>query len=204
MKNKKIIIIGAGGHSKSLINLIISTNKFKIIGLIDNQVGNKKVLNYPILGSDKDLIKYYKKGVRYCAIGIGQIKSPYIRIKLFNILKKNGFKIPTIISKTSNYFKDSEIGEGTQIFHNTFINSNVKIGNNCIINSGSIIEHDVEISNNCHISTGAIINGGVKIGTDTFIGSGSIIKNDIQIGKGCTIGMGMIIKKKIENGKILK
>jgi len=204
MKYKKIIIIGAGGHSKSLINLIISTNKFKIIGLIDNQVGNKKVLNYPILGSDKDLIKYYKKGVHYCAIGIGQIKSPYKRIKLFNILKKIGFKIPTIISKTSNYFKDSEIGEGTQIFHNTFINSNVKIGNNCIINSGCIIEHDVEISNNCHISTGAIINGGVKIGTDTFIGSGSIIKNDIQIGKGCTIGMGMIIKKKIENGKILK
>ena len=61
MKYKKIIIIGAGGHSKSLINLIASTNEFKILGLINNSISNKKILDYPILGTDKDLIKYYKK-----------------------------------------------------------------------------------------------------------------------------------------------
>ena len=204
MKYKKIIIIGAGGHAKSLINLITSTNEFKILGLINNSISNKKILDCPILGTDKDLIKYYKKGVRYCSIGIGQIKNPYKRIKLFNLLKKIGFKIPTIISKKSECFKSNEIGEGTQVFHNTLINSNVKIGYNCIINSGSIIEHDVEISNNCHISTGAIINGGVKINENTFIGSGAIIKNNIQIGKNCVIGMGMVVKKKIEDGKVFK
>ena len=204
MKYKKIIIIGAGGHSKSLINLITSINEFKILGLIDNSISNKKILDYPILGTDQDLIKYYKKGIIYCSIGLGQIKNPYKRIKLFNLLKKIGFKIPTIISKKCECFKSNKIGEGTQIFHNTLINSNVKIGKNCIINSGSIIEHDVEISNNCHISTGAIINGGVKIGENTFIGSSAVIKNNIPIGKNCIIGMGVIVKKKIENGKILK
>ena len=204
MKYKKIIIIGAGGHAKSLINLIASTNEFKILGLIDNSISSKKILDYPILGTEKDLIKYFKKGVRYCSIGTGQIKNPYKRIRLFNLVKKIGFKIPTIISKKSECFKSNKIGEGTQIFHNTLINSNVKIGYNCIINSGSIIEHDVEISNNCHISTGAIINGGVKISENTFIGSGAIIKNNIKIGKNCIIGMGILVKKKIDNKKMIK
>ena len=204
MKYKKIIIIGTGGHSKSLINLIASTNEFKILGLINNSISNKKILDYPILGTDKDLIKYYKKGVRHCSIGIGQIKNPYKRIKLFNLLKKIGFKIPTIISKKSECFKGNEIGEGTQVFHNTLINSNVKIGYNCIINSGSIIEHDVEIGDHCHVSTGALINGGSNIGEQSFIGSGAIIFQGVSVGRNCIIGAGSIIKKNIPDNKIIK
>jgi len=184
--------------------LISFIKEYKIVGIIDNNI-NGKVLGYPIIGSDKDLINIFeKKKIEYCSIGIGQIKDYKKRARLYKKLKKIGYIIPKIIADTAVVAKDAVIGEGTNIFNNVLINSKVKIGYNCILNTGSIIEHDSKIGNNCHISTGVIINGKVNIGDNTFIGSGSILRNNINIGDNSIIGMGNVIKKNVPKNKILK
>ena len=39
MKNKeKILIIGAGGHSKSCLEVILLENKYEIVGFTDNKI----------------------------------------------------------------------------------------------------------------------------------------------------------------------
>ena len=48
---QKLILVGAGGHCKSCIDVIESQKKYKIIGLIDNKKRNKNEFNYPIIGS---------------------------------------------------------------------------------------------------------------------------------------------------------
>ncbi len=201
---KKIILVGSGGHATSTINLIESNDQFKIIGIVDKVKKIKKLLGYPIIGTDKDIKKIFKLYTKNCCIGIGQIKSHKIRTSAFNRLKKIGFKFPIIISKNVIINKSSQIGEGTTIFHNCIINSKVLIGKNCIINNGAIIEHDSIIGDNCHISTGAIINGSVKIGKNSFIGSGAIIKNNIEIGNNVVVGMGKKIKKNIKSNSVIK
>ena len=192
----KIILVGAGGHAKSCIDVIETVKNFKIVGLIDNNFNKKKVLNYPIIGSDKNL-KQFKKKYKYAHISIGQIKSPEVRKNMYHNLISLGYKLPFIKSKYAYVSQNSSIGMGTIVMHGVIINANVTIGKNCIINSKSLIEHDVKIGNLCHISTGAIIKGGVKIGDGTFIGSGSIIKEEIKIGNNCLIGAGCTIKKNI-------
>ena len=93
---KKIILIGAGGHCKSCIDVIEIQKKFKILGLVDNK---KKffMINYKIIGEDKELKKFSKKA-QYALITTGQIKNSKIRESLFNKTLNNGFKFPTIIS----------------------------------------------------------------------------------------------------------
>ena len=78
---KKIILIGAGGHCKSCIDVIEKEKKFKIVGLIDN---NKKgfFLNYKILGNDAKFNKF-KNITKYAIVTVGQIKDYSIRAKLF-------------------------------------------------------------------------------------------------------------------------
>ena len=187
----RIILIGAGGHAKSCIDVIEKTNKFKIIGLIDNKETNH-IFNYPILGNDAKLINYTKK--EYSAlITIGQIKIYEVRLKMFNNVFDLGFNMPVIVSPLAYVSKYSKINFGTIIMHKAIVNANCYIGKNCIINSNSLIEHDCEIADNCHISTGAIINGGVKIGQNTFIGSGSIIKHGIEISGNSFIKAGSFI-----------
>ena len=199
---KKLIMVGAGGHAKSCLDVIESTKRFKLLGFVDS---SKKGFfeKFKILGNDDYLKKIKNKGNINIIITIGQIKDYKKRYNLFKKIQKFGFKIPIIISKSASVSKFSKIGEGTMVFNSVIINRSTEIGKNCIINSGALIEHDVKIDSNTHISTRAIINGNVKIGSNTFVGSGAIIKQGVSIGKNCIIGMGSIVKKNLKNYSII-
>ncbi len=194
-----IILVGAGGHAKSCIDVIEKNKRFKIVGLIDKnkKLLKKNILGYPIIGQDKDLKKFSKK-YKYAFICIGQIKNSKPRENYFSKLKFYGFKIPKIISPLAYVSEHSKIGEGTIIMHNAFVNSSTNIGFNCIINSKAHIEHDVSIGDHTHISTGAFVNGGVKIGSSVFLGSKSVIKNSIIIENKVVVGMGKHVKKNLK------
>jgi len=191
MKKIPLIILGAGGHAKTCIDLVESEGRFYVYGIIDKK-GKGKLLGYPIIGKDKDLKKYNKK-VKYLLIGVGQIRDNKIRPKLYSLGKKLGYKFPKIFSKKSHVSKNSKVEEGTIILHDVVVNAGAKIGKNCIINNKSLIEHDVIIGNHCHISTGAIINGYSKIGNCSFVGSRSVISNSKFLPSRSFIKIGSVI-----------
>ena len=199
---KKIILIGAGGHCVSCIDVIEMQRKFKIVGLIDNK---KKsfLLNYKIIGKDKELKKFSRR-IQYALITTGQIKNSKIRENLFKKISNYGFKFPAIISPLSYVSKHASIGAGTIVMHGSVINAGAKIGKNCIINSKSLIEHDVVIEDYCHISTRATVNGGVIVKRNSFIGSCSVIKQNLKIGKNCFINANLFLQKNLkDNSKVL-
>ena len=198
MSKTEIILIGAGGHAKSCIDVIEQQDKFKIAGLIGKKEElGRKVCGYTIFGIDNDLPDLFKKYTN-AHISIGQIETDK-RNNIYNQILNLGFSLPTIISPNAYVSDHADIGNGNIVMHGVVINAGVKIGNNCIINTNALIEHDVQIGDECHISTNSILNGNVKIGTGTFIGSSACIKNNISIGKNCIIGMGLSVRQDVED-----
>ena len=197
-----IILVGAGGHARSCIDVIEQENKFKIVGMVDKKPFSNNFI-YPFIGADKDLPSI-RENYQYSHIAVGQIKTPHIRIDLYNKLKHLGFELPAIFSPFSYVSKYAKISEGTIVMHGAIVNINASIGPNCIINNKCLIEHDVEIERHCHISTGAVINGGVKVGEGSFIGSGSIINQGVIIGKNCVVGSGVVVKSNIDSEQLVK
>jgi sugar O-acyltransferase (sialic acid O-acetyltransferase NeuD family) len=198
MSKTEIILIGAGGHAKSCIDVIEQQDKFKIAGLIGKKEElGRKVCGYTIFGIDNDLPDLFKKYTN-AHIAIGQIETDK-RNNIYNQILNLGFSLPTIISPNAYVSDHADIGNGNIVMHGVIINAGVKIGNNCIINTKALIEHDVQIDDGCHISTNSILNGNVKIGTGTFIGSSACIKNNISIGKNCIIGMGLSVRQDVED-----
>jgi sugar O-acyltransferase (sialic acid O-acetyltransferase NeuD family) len=192
---KDIILIGGGGHCKSVIDVIEQEGRFEIAGIVDKpELLGSNVSGYSIIGNDSDLGSLSKK-YQYALITIGQIKSPALRIKLFELAVKSGFILPTVVSPRAYVSKHAMVGKGTIIMHDALTNANAKIGENCIINSKALIEHDVIIENHCHISTGSIINGGTIIRNNTFFGSNSVTKENIIVKKQSVIGGGMAVLK---------
>jgi len=200
----KILLLGAGGHARSCIDVLEKENQFEIAGLIEKgeSISNES-LGYPVIGTDDDL-KDLRKQYKNALITVGQIKSPKIRMKLYQLLKELDFTLPVIVSPHAYVSKHAQIGEGSIIMHGVIINANAIIGNNCIINNKSLIEHDAVIGDHCHIATGAIINGEVSVENETFIGSGAVTKQAIAIGKNCVIGAGVVLKNDIESNKVVK
>ena len=176
MPEKKIILIGGGGHCRSCIDVIETTKIFKIAGIVEQpgKNANTPLLCYPILGSDDDL-ETLRKTVDYALITVGQMKSSQVRQKIFNGLKKLGFILPMIISPLAHVSNHASIGEGTIVMHQAIVNAGASIGVNCILNTQCLVEHDARIGDHTHISTGAVINGDAVIGSGSFVGSNATI-----------------------------
>ena len=191
---KKIVLIGGGGHCKSVIDVIEQQGQFNIEGIVDvAELLGSEILGYPVFGTDDDIPKLASK-YKNAIITVGQIKSPKLRIKLFDLAVKSGFTMPKIISPNAYISKHSSIGNGVVVMHNAIINANSSIGDNCIINSKALVEHDCKISSHCHISTNATINGGAMVGSGSFVGSNATTKELAVIKDNSFIKAGSLIK----------
>tara|TARA_B110000967_G_C18899021_1_gene573136 strand:+ start:3632 stop:4207 length:576 start_codon:yes stop_codon:yes gene_type:complete len=187
-----IILIGGGGHCKSVIDVIEQEGKFNIVGIVDKLELHSDVLGYSVIGNDFDLVSLAKK-YRYALVTAGQIKTPALRIKLFDLAVKAGFKMPSIISPRAYVSPHATIGRGTIVMHDALVNANVTVSDNCIINSKALIEHDTVIESHCHISTYAAINGNVIVERGCFIGSRATTKESIIIEKNSFVKAGGLV-----------
>lgn len=192
---KNLILIGGGGHCKSVIDVAESAG-YHILGVLDipEEVG-KSVLDCKVIGTDDDIPQYVDKAE--FVITIGFIKNPAIRINLYNKVKEAGGKLATIIASSAHVSKYATLGEGTVVLHKAFVNAGAKIGVNCIINTFANIEHDAVVGEHCHISTGTMVNDDCKVGDRCFIGSQSVLANGIAIGDDIVVGAGTVIRKSI-------
>mgnify|MGYP002522294000 FL=1 len=192
---KPLILIGGGGHCKSVIEAAESTG-YSILGVLDmpEEVG-KKILSTTVIGTDDDIPSYVDKAE--FVITVGFIKNPATCIKLYNKVKEAGGKLATVIASTAHVSKYAEIGEGTVVLHQAFVNADAKVGCNVILNNFVNIEHDAVIGDQCHISTGAMINGECKVGKNSFIGSQSVLANCITVGDDIIVGAGSFVRKSI-------
>ncbi|MFM2019113.1 MAG: hypothetical protein RL007_2769 [Bacteroidota bacterium] len=178
---KNLILIGGGGHCKSCIDVIEQDTAFNIAGILDvkEKVG-QKILGYEIIGSDDEIEAYAAKGYSFL-ITVGQMRSPDLRVRLYNRVVATGADLPVIIAATAHVSRHSHIGAGTIVLNSAIVNADAKVGMNCIINTRALIEHDAIVGDHCHISTGAILNGGVTVGEKTFVGSGTVTREQAVI-----------------------
>lgn len=187
----KLIIIGAGGHGK-VVTEIAKKNGYNNISFLDDDIGVKKNLDYPVVGTLQDIDDY-----SHCDFFIA-IGDATIRRKLFLKLKQKGFSIITLIHPSAIISSNCEIGEGTVLMAATVLTNNCKIGKGCIINTASSVDHDSVIGDFVHISIGARIAGNVFICENTVLGAGSVVINNIRIESKCIIGAGAVVIKDIK------
>lgn len=192
---KDLILIGGGGHCKSVLEAAESAG-YSILGVLDmpEDVG-KEILSTKVIGTDDDIPAYVDKAE--FVITVGFIKNPSTRIRIYNKVKEVGGKLATIIASTAYVSKYATIGEGTVVLHQAFVNAGAKVGNNVILNTATNIEHDAVIGDHCHISTGTMVNGDCKVGERCFIGSQSVLANGISIGDDIIVGAGSLVRKSI-------
>lgn len=192
---KPLVLVGGGGHCKSVIDAALGAG-FDIQGILDlPQYKGQKIFDHEVIGSDDDIPLY----VAYCdfIVTLGFIKDPAHRIRLHQKIENAGGHFATIIASTSHVSRFAEIGEGTVILHQACVNAGAKIGKGCIINTMANIEHDAWIGDYCHISTGVMVNGDCKVGEKTFLGSQCVMVNSTSIPDGCVFAAASMIRKNL-------
>lgn len=195
MIDKKIILVGGGGHCKSVIDVAESAG-YTIAGILDMpELVGTTVLGYPVIGTDDNISKYLDEAL--FLVTVGHIKDASLRIKLHERIKEAGGRLATLVASTAYVSRFASIGEGSVIMHHAMVNADAHIGTGCIINTFANIEHDANIGNYCHISTGTMVNGNCMVGEGVFLGSQSVMVNGIRIADGCVFAAGSMVRKNI-------
>lgn len=178
--SNQIILLGGGGHAKSLIEVIEDAGIFKIIGILDDNIplGNA-VLDYQVIGRITDIDEYYSKQIGF-VIAIGHIQDNSIRKKLFEQLTYRRQNIPNIVSPKAHVSYRAKLDIGSQIMSGAYIGPNSKIGKNTIINTHVVIEHDSDIGDNCHIGPGCVVIGNKVVYDNIFVGANSTVIETIK------------------------
>jgi sugar O-acyltransferase (sialic acid O-acetyltransferase NeuD family) len=196
----KLVLVGGGGHCRSLIDVIEAEDRWQIAGFVDVPERRKdRVLGYAWLGSDKDLPALARK-YRYFLIAAGQIGLPALREQMHRRIIKAGGKLATVFSPLARVSPHAKIGPGTVIFHHALVNAAATVGCNVIVNTAAVIEHDAEIGDFCHVSTGALVNGGCRVATGCFVGSGAVLREGVRLAAGTIIGCGAVVVRDTKAG----
>ncbi|MEY4529909.1 MAG: hypothetical protein RLZZ156_630 [Deinococcota bacterium] len=150
----KLVVIGAGGHAKVVVDTAQLAG-WEVVGFADDNP-NAALFSLPHLGKPSGL--ELPKDVQVI-IAIG---SNLVRQKLDSELSKR-FTWAKIIHPKAVVSNHSTLGQGTVVFAGAVIQADTVIGQHCIINSSASVDHDCKIADYCHIAPNGTLAGGVTL-----------------------------------------
>lgn len=190
----KIVLIGGGGHCKSVLDAILRAGIYSKIVITDPVLtAGEKILNCEVVGDDSVLPDLYQDGFINAFISVGSITDVKIRKRLVELADRIGFFLPNIIDPSATVSEHAKLGRGVFVGKQSVINADVVIGSHCIINTGCIIEHECQIDEFTHVSVGSILCGNCVVGAESFVGAGSTVIQGVKIGKKTIIGAGSLV-----------
>ena len=195
---KKLILIGAGGHCRSVIDSIRSSDEFFIEGILDlpDRVGSF-VDGVEVIGTDEEMKAYFNKGIKYAFLSLGSIGDIRLRSYLYEQILVSGFEVPNIIDKSAVLAQNIRMKQGIFVGKKAVVNAGACIGKAAIINTAAVIEHDCFVGDFSHVSPGTVLCGGVRVDYGSHIGAGSVVIQGVHIGRQSMIGAGSVVLSSI-------
>lgn len=197
-KNLKMLIIGAGGFAKEVLEILKQRNEVDQVVFFDDIARSENIIydEFKVLGSINEAKEYFiETSDKRCYIGIGK---PVLRSKVFEKFKAIGGDFESLISPFSYVgHYDTIIGKGCSIMTGAIITNSVTIGNGCLINLNVTIGHDSTIGKFTEISPGANISGKCIIGDFVSIGTNATVLPNIKVGNNVTIGANSVITRDV-------
>ncbi|WP_430468003.1 acetyltransferase [Winogradskyella ouciana] len=200
---KNILIYGASGHAKMIVDIIQKNNTHNFLGFIDSYKPiNDDVYGFKVLGNLELLPSLIKKfDIDGIVIGIGNNDTRLLAYKNIIDVAPNLEFIP-IVHPSAILANDIIIPEGTVVMPGAIVNANAKVGKFCLLNTKSSLGHDSIMSDFSSLASGATIGGNVKIGFCSTICLSASVAQNITIGDYTTIGGGALVLKPIGDHKL--
>jgi len=187
-----IIVYGAGGHAKAVIDTIEKEGLYRIIGLLDGYkpVGSI-IYGYEILGNEYWLTTNLDK----VSSGIVAIGDNWLRSTIaMNISQIHPhFTFITAIHPAASIARGVQIGDGTVIMAGCVVNSDCAIGEHCVLYSQASADHDSKLGSFVTLAPKAGTGGTVTIGDYSVISLGANVIHGITIGEHTVIGAGSTV-----------
>jgi UDP-perosamine 4-acetyltransferase len=199
MKKSSVIILGAGGHARVLLDILLLQGEVEVLGFLDPSLKDCVVQGVRVIGDDS-MLPALREQADCFIVGVGSNSDTRARINLFEQAVQHGYRPLSTTHPTAIVASTARIGEGTALLAGSIVNPNAHIGKNVILNTGCIVEHDCDIGDHVHIAPGVVLSGGVTVGEGTHVGTGAVIRQKTRLGKHAVVGAGAVVVKPVPDG----
>ncbi len=200
MPSGRVLVLGAGGHGKVLIDALFSVGDIEIVGVLDDdekRIG-QQVLGIPVVGSTVELPSLARKyRVDGTALGIG---NNYVREQKFRQVKAAGISVVSVIHASACISRFTVLGEGVVALAGSVIGPGSVLGDNVCVNTCASVDHDNHLGYSCQIFPNAALAGGIYVGEFSYIGAGAVVVPNRKVGRFAYVGAGAVVIKDVADG----
>lgn len=185
--SKRVIVIGAGGHGRSVAEAILLLGRDELVGFVDDGAEpNAKVWTYPILGRTDSL-----HAVRALADAVVvAIGNNAVREKLHAQVREAGFELLTVIHPAAFVSPTAILGAGCAVMAGSVVGTEAELGEGAIVNCGATVDHHCKVEAFGHLGVNACMAGGSVLGHRAWMQAGSALGYGVQVEAGAVLGPG--------------
>jgi UDP-perosamine 4-acetyltransferase len=197
---RPIVGVGAGGHAKSVLEALRSSDEFQVVALVDDDPARagSDLLGFPVEAAGA-LERLRTDGVAHAFVGVGGLGGSGRRA-VFERLVAAGFELPQIVHASAHVSTWARLGRGAQVLARAVVNAGAEVGNNVIVNTGAIVEHDCQVSAHAHIAPGVLLAGQSIVGEGAHVGLGAIVREGVRIGDEAFVAAGAVVLRDVPAG----
>ncbi|MYL69904.1 acetyltransferase [Halobacillus litoralis] len=189
-----IFLIGDGGHSKVIQDIIHAEGKHKVIGVFDDKYKSEAIRKGVLSGPVHSVFERMQENAGF-VLAIGNNR---IRKNLVEQLQINTTRFISVIHPTAIVSPSATIGRGTVVMPKVVVNANAIVSDHCILNTGSTVEHNCFVNHFTHVSPSATLTGQVYLGEGVDIGAAATIIPGLKVGSWSIIGAGATVVEDID------
>ena len=197
---QRLVVIGAGGHAKVVIEAIRAAAVGEVAGLIDPAPAAPKVLGVPVLGGDEMLARLRGEGIGAAVVALGDNA---LRERIGRRLRELEFVLPCVVHPAALISPSAGLGDGAVIMAAAVVGTETLIGRLAIVNTGAVVDHDNRIGIAAHVGPACGLAGNVHVGDRALLGVGSTVRPGIHIGADAIVGTGAAVVADVPDGAVV-
>lgn len=193
-----VLILGAGGHGKVVLDILRAAGEHKPVGFIDadRSLAGTTLNGLPVLGPPNLLPKLRNK-VKGAIIAIGDNQT---RRSCAVMVREHGLELVNAIHPSSVVSPGARVGRNVVVCAGGIVCVDVRLADSVIVNTSAVVDHECEVGEAVHVCPGALLAGRVRVGPGAMIGMGAKVIQCLTIGDGAVIGAGAVVIEDVPAG----
>ena len=181
MSKIRLLVVGAGGHGRSVVEAAELSGQFEVVGLLDDSLhAGDRVVGVTVLGPVVSMA-HHRAGADKAIVAIG---NNTVREKLMQQLAAAGFKWATVVHPRAIVSPNAVVGAGAAVMAGAIVGTEACLGVSSIVNCGAVVDHHATIEDFGHLGVNASMAGGTVLGRGVWMQAGAALGYGVRVAEG--------------------